>query len=748
MSDSFLTNVTAFVNATFSAGGLKTTLCLAFVSAWVVVIAFAYLTFHMKKSYFRMWAISWLYYSMSVAAAIALQQRPGVTILGTVGQACIGLSALCLFWGDLHLIGRVRRSGELGLGAFLILTWCFAVPYMQMDQVWISRPMYFLLASASAYTAVLHLKPCKEYKGAVLFAGSLLLWSIHSLTFPWELSMSPGFQTLAFLVSTTLALGIALGVIMLALEESQARSESMLGEFKKTVAQRRMLEQEVSVSEQKYRQLFDSAGDAIFLVDLGSLQITDANPAAEELTTCKVEQLIGRSLFDLCPKLRGRSQSLLENKKYVEELFDAAGEFHLVRGEGEQILCEGSAILMDYRQPVFQINAREITGRKKMEQQLRQAEKLSALGQLVAGVAHELNNPLAVVMGYAQLLMRHKSLDEKVRSDMVKVLHESERAAKIVRNLLTFARPREPLLAMTDINRVVTDVLEAREIQVQNANVKITRRLAAELPTTKADSGQIEQVMANLITNAIQALDGHPGQRDIEAGTELRGDKIRIWIADTGPGVPLQILGKIFDPFFTTKGPARGTGLGLSICYSIMEEHKGKIWVESEAGKGARFIVELPVVKSTGAIERKKKEPEVRAVPVEDVSQHRLLIVDDEPGIVDVLSSALSERGYQTETAPNGAEALKRIASKEFDLIISDLCMPEMSGEKLFAAISEKHPHMREHIIFVTGDTVSPASRSFLDSTGARWLSKPFSIGEVERLVADHMHPELVAPVR
>jgi len=555
-------------------------------------------------------------------------------------------------------------------------------------------------------------------------------------------------------MSAMLALCVALGAITLplraiklALEEAQARNDSLLAEFKKSVAQRRLLEQEVGVSEQKYRQLFDSAGDAIFLVDLGSLQIMEANPAAEELVACKVDQLIGRSLFDLCPKLRGRSQSLLENKKYVEELFDAAGEFQLVRGEGEQVLCEGSAILMDYRRPVFQINAREITGRKKMEQQLRQGEKLSALGQLVAGVAHELNNPLAVVMGYAQLLMRHKSLDEKVRSDMVKVLHESERAAKIVRNLLTFARPREPLLAMVDVNRVVTEVLETREIQVQGASVKITRRLASELPSTRADAGQIEQVLANLITNAIQALDGHPGRREIEAGTEQRGDKIRIWIADTGPGIPLQILGRIFDPFFTTKGPGRGTGLGLSICYSIMEEHKGRIWVESHAGKGARFIVELPVMKSTDVVVRKEKEADTREV-LADASQHRLLIVDDEPGIVDVLKCALDDRGYQTETACNGAEALKQIASQKFDLIISDLCMPEMSGEKLFAAISEQHPHMRQRIIFVTGDTVSPASRQFLDGSGARWLSKPFSIGEIERLVADHMHPELVVPVR
>lgn len=189
-----------------------------------------------------------------------------------------------------------------------------------------------------------------------------------------------------------------------------------------------------------------------------------------------------------------------------------------------------------------------------MEQQLRQAEKLSALGQLVAGVAHELNNPLAVVMGYAQLLAKQEALGEKVRKDLMKILHESERAAKIVRNLLTFARPREPHLLMVDVNRLVTEALERREIQVQGADVRVVRRLAADLPATRADPDLIEQVLANLVTNAIQALEGHPGQRVLEVSTERRGDAIRISVTDTGAGIPIQIIDRIFDPFFTTKG--------------------------------------------------------------------------------------------------------------------------------------------------------------------------------------------------
>ena len=743
MSNNLLTDVIAFVNGAFPADGLKAALILAIFGTWVVISVFAYLNLQAHKSHFRFWALAWLYYSLYLATAFGLGEWSGLPLVLALRCACIGISALCLFWGSFQLAGQKRTNRELGLGLAVILLWSCIAVYQLLNHLWITIPVFLLLASASGYTAVVCRQQCS--RGANLLTTGFVLWPLPLLTFTLQNFAWPGLMTADYLASAVLALCIALGLLVLTLEEARKRNETLTGELSTGAAHRRLLEQEISVSEQKYRLLFDSASDAIFLVDLASLEIVEANPAATELAGRAADKLVGRSLHDLCPKLQHCSTSLLENKRVVERLFDTAGEFHLVRGQGEQMLCEGSATLVDYHQrPVMQMNAREITGRKKMEQQLRQAEKLSALGQLVAGVAHELNNPLAVVMGYAQILSKHKTLEEKVRKDLLKILHESERAAKIVRNLLTFARPREPHMTVVDVNRLVADALETREIQVHSAQVQVLRRLAPDLPVTKADADQIEQVMANLMANAIQALDNHLGKRVIEVTTEKRGDKIRIAVADTGPGIPLQILDRIFDPFFTTKGPGKGTGLGLSICYSIMEEHKGKIWVESEVGKGARFIAELPIVschdvvtEGDGAGNDRDSDPEA--------PQRRILIVDDEPGIVDVLQEVLGNSGYRIETASNGAKALNRIASQDYDLIISDLCMPEMSGEKLHATLREHYPHLLDRIIFVTGDTVSAGSRSFLEKSGARWLSKPFNISEIERMVRSHLRSEPVA---
>jgi two-component system NtrC family sensor kinase len=406
------------------------------------------------------------------------------------------------------------------------------------------------------------------------------------------------------------------------------------------------------------------------------------------------------------------------------------------------VLCEGEANLVPYqKRPLLQINMREITERKKMEQRLRQTEKLSALGQLVAGIAHELNNPLAVVMGYAQILSQNQRIEDRARQDLLKILKESDRAAKIVRNLLTFARPREPHMVMVDVNRLVSDTLEMLEIQLQSAEVQVIRRLAPNLPRTMADPNQIEQVLANLITNAVQALATSSSRHVLEMITEQRNGKLRIVVADNGSGIPPQIIGKIFDPFFTTNTPGKGTGLGLSICYSILEEHKGRIWVESEPGRGSKFFVELPVVAGPEPPDEPSTLAEERTVDPK-AARRRLLIVDDEPGIVDVLVDVLGTRGYCIETASNGAEALARLTEQPYDLIISDLCMPEMSGEELYRSIGKRLPDLQERVIFLTGDTISPESRRFLDETGAPWLSKPFNIREIEQLVMATLREE------
>jgi PAS domain S-box-containing protein len=345
-----------------------------------------------------------------------------------------------------------------------------------------------------------------------------------------------------------------------------------------------IVEREVTIAEQCYRVLFDSASDAIFLIDLVHYRILEANVSALRLTKRSILDLIGLPFVELCPSLQSAKTSAvqLDGIKLFNAVFRPFNEVPLVKGDGTTVNCEGDATLVHWRQRMaLQVNLMDVSERKKVGDQLRRAEKLSALGQLIAGVAHELNNPLAVVIGYSQILAERGGLDKETVNDIQRIHHESERASRIVRDLLSFARPSEPQKKAVDINRLVASVLETQEARLQAAKIQLDQRLATDLSTTKADPSQIEQVLVNLIGNAIHALSERPNPRVLTIRTEEAGNYIRMIVSDNGPGIPQDIIGRIFDPFFTTKPLGKGTGLGLTISNTIIQEHRGKILVEN-----------------------------------------------------------------------------------------------------------------------------------------------------------------------
>ena len=373
---------------------------------------------------------------------------------------------------------------------------------------------------------------------------------------------------------------------------------------------------------------------------------------------------------------------------------------------------------------------------EEAQNQLVQAEKMSVVGQLVSGVAHELNNPLAGVLGYSQLLLRMEVPDE-VKRGLEKIESEADRCKRIVQNLLIFARKNRPQKRPIDVNGVVESVLELKEYQFKVDNVRVMKDLAPRLPLTMADSGQLQQVVMNIVHNAQQAM--NDGKREAILTVRSRGEQgsIHLEIADTGPGIAPGNLNRIFDPFFTTKEVGQGTGLGLSICYGIIQEHRGRIWAESREGGGTRFHVQIPV-QEEGAPAREPL-PVPAGAPegplAETAGAARILLVDDEASILDILYDVLRLDGHQIETALNGRLALRKLQQQPFDVVISDLRMPGMSGQELFEQMKELNAALTGRIIFTTGDTASPDTQGFLQRSGSPCLQKPFDLNEVRRLV-------------
>ncbi len=376
---------------------------------------------------------------------------------------------------------------------------------------------------------------------------------------------------------------------------------------------------------------------------------------------------------------------------------------------------------------------RDNTDERLLHERLLQSEKMASVGQLVSGVAHELNNPLTGVMGFSQLLLAGE-LEEGPRAQIQTIYDEAERAAKIVQNLLSFARRRRPTKEMADVNALVQRVLELRSYDFAVRNITLDTRMQS----CWVDQDQIQQVLFNVIKNAEQAMiDAHRGGK-LTVVTQGSSTGARISVADDGPGIPPDIQRRIFDPFFTTKEAGEGTGLGLTICYGIIDEHGGRIWTENRPEGGSTFNIELPV-----GIEEEHEAggdsghgPE--AAP-STVSERRILVVDDEVSIRQLLSEILKLDRHSVAVASSGIEAADLTEREKFDVIITDMKMPGMDGASFYRQVRQRDPQQARRIIFITGDTVSPDTRAFLQRVSNPVLAKPFKIGPLRDAIESVM---------
>ena len=382
----------------------------------------------------------------------------------------------------------------------------------------------------------------------------------------------------------------------------------------------------------------------------------------------------------------------------------------------------------------------DVTESRRLQEQLLQSEKLAALGELTSGVAHELNNPLATVVGYAELLALDLNLPDGVKRKLSTIHQEATRASQIVSNLLSYARRSSPEKEFVDVNEVINAVLGMRRYQLQTDNVRITTDLSEKAPPIWGDGLQLQQVLLNIVNNAAQAVTSWRGSGEIRIWTRpanLNGQPAaRIIIEDNGPGIAPEHLRRVFDPFFTTKPTGEGTGLGMSIALRIISNHEGMIYADSRLGHGARFTIELPGAAGSEIVEGADDAPALGAS--RDESAH-ILVIDDEEPVVTLMSEILMLDGHRVTPAFNGAEAIALLNVGEYDLILSDVRMPAVGGPTFFEILQTTRPDLLPKVVFVTGDTMSASTQEFLQRAARPVLSKPFDPERLRTMVADNL---------
>jgi len=517
--------------------------------------------------------------------------------------------------------------------------------------------------------------------------------------------------------------------------------------------------QELQTSEALKSAIVDHALVALITTDAEGC-VVEFNPSAEAMFGRRRADMIGQRVSALIMPERFRAPHeaglLRMQNGAAPRVLGKRLELHALRADGSEFPIEmvlwrtdvSHAVL--YTASIVDLTERQ-TSALEIERQrdaLRQSEKLSAMGSLLAGVAHELNNPLAIVMGRASLL-EEKCAEQaelpaaQLRNDAQLIREAAERCGRIVRTFLNMARSQPSERSSVPVNDMVRAAVDMLQYGYRTHGIELDIQLGEDLPPVIADPDQIGQIVLNLLVNAQQALAGRNGMRrvTVQTGVEPRREtrEPRVWlrVVDNGPGVTEGLRSRIFEPYFTTKPEGHGTGIGLAVSRSMARDHGGDLVLEPDRGDGdhrggASFRLSLPI---SGVAEA---ESMPGALPVLGASlTARVLVVDDEIELSALMRDMLEAAGYDVATAESGMVALEMLATARFDAIVSDLRMPDMDGAALWRAVSKNHPTLARNMLFVTGDTLSPDAREFLRSSRCPALDKPFSKSDLLGKLAD-----------
>ena len=636
-----------------------------------------------------------------IAAAVSavigfLQLAWGLWQVGLASAACSMICGALPFW--------IRRSGAWRPVAALLCgtIWLSAFAVAVTTGGAMVSALYYLVFAAALAAAILGARAgIVVALASITSIGALYLLHVRGVRFPIAVGAEVGLLSA---MRGALVFHLALLPLVAAYEWMRMRTL-----------------RDSERSERRYRALADHGPDLIAEIDADGrvVHTSTSNPAL-------LASLIGRAVLD---GIHHDDRDTLDEALRQLETHPSVrvGPYRWVVGHDQVLWFEASLTrFRENGEERLLVVARDVGERLALEAQLRQSQKMQAIGQLAGGAAHDFNNLLMVISGGAELLLARSGDNEDVRGAVEEILRATEHGADLTRRLLALARPTAMSRQAIDLNGIVAG-LEKILTRLMGEDVVLVLDLGAQLDPVRADPGEIERVLLNLALNARDAM---PSGGTLRICTRPHPAGVSIEMTDSGSGLDPATRERIFEPFFTTKEAAEGAGLGLFVVYSIVADLGGAIRVESELGKGSRFIVDLP-----GSSERLASA--ATATPrAESGRSERILVAEDRRELRNLLSAALEAAGYMVTTAADGIEALALAADQPIDLVVTDIVMPRMGGKALVRVLRESHPGLRA--LFISGHFDHGSDPSALEP-GDRLLRKPFALRDLRSAVRERL---------
>lgn len=500
------------------------------------------------------------------------------------------------------------------------------------------------------------------------------------------------------------------------------------------VTKQHKLQQELSNSEQRYRELFENANDLIFTHGPDG-KLTSINQAVERMLGYAVSEALSMRIHDM---LAPESQAGLEN--CIAELrrnpATQTWEATAIARSGKHVFLEMALRLVHRDGAPVSVEgiARDVTERRLLEDQIRQSQKMEAIGVLAGGIAHDFNNLLTGILGYAYLMQAEPDLDTRLAEAINVIVRSAERAAQLTTQLLGFARRSKDQNVPVDIHATLQELVELLGRTIDK-RISIETKFGSQSPHVMGDPGQVYQLLLNVCLNARDAM---PGGGTLKITTAVTKAAVSITIADTGQGMPPEIRDRIFEPFFTTKEPGKGTGMGLAMVYGIVRNHGGTVHVETAPGKGSSFHITLPVCTSQ-SVEPAPKQKAERGVG-------RILIVDDEEVVRQVLARMLKGLGYEVIAEGDSYRAVEYYKShyKEVDAVVVDMMMPGLGGRDVYYSLRAANPNAR--VVLSSGYSRDDSAAELIRETGIEFLQKPYQIEQLAAVLRKTMATKAAAP--